>query len=504
MKKIKFLLVPFVLLALANAVVLGVLRMGMDMMLGVDMNVHLWRFWFPGILALAFWYFFLRKRIKVFEIPDKRGNGYMNTHMFSILILALPALAFQFFLEKGFTETIRISSVNEIDPDKKYVSYQITDPPYLKDALHVNMMSEVTGRHNETLHYYFYGAVPLSSQKELNVLLWAGHRFDKSFSNRSTDQQKQYEWDELYNRSMNDMDRILNRRRVYLNRVPNNGDYREYLNAIHRTPENESRSHIIFEIAEESVAGNSILALRWFMASLIVAIFFPLIISWSFKLNKNRLKAFNSGKSALSGDDIEMRKFMTFQTDSKGSAAILYLNLLVMIWMIATGMNPFSPNAHDLLEIGGLRGAEVQQGEYWRLVSHQFLHAGVMHLANNMVMIVLFGAMIEQAMSTWKYLVLYLLTGIIAGIGSMMYHPDVVGVGASGALFGILGWHLFEAFFGKKNSPSAGMFQIILFLAGLNIVFGFLIPGVDNVAHITGLFAGFVLGAIFRPDKAKK
>jgi membrane associated rhomboid family serine protease len=137
----------------------------------------------------------------------------------------------------------------------------------------------------------------------------------------------------------------------------------------------------------------------------------------------------------------------------------------------------------------------VAQGEFWRLFTAMFLHAGPIHLAFNTFALYLFGNLVEGSLGTARFVAVYLLSGLFAGTASFALNPPgAVGVGASGAVFGILGaWLAYNI---RRRSLSLAQANIrgALILIGFNLVLGFTLRGVDNVAHIGGLVAGLVAG----------
>lgn len=150
----------------------------------------------------------------------------------------------------------------------------------------------------------------------------------------------------------------------------------------------------------------------------------------------------------------------------------------------------------------------VQQQEYWRIISSMFLHFGITHLLNNMVMLGALGWNLEVEIGKVKFLVIYLLSGIGGGLLSM-YHDiytenPAVFAGASGAIFGLMGALLYVVIanrgrLGRLSGRGMG------FMVALSLYFGLTSGGVDNVAHIGGLICGFVLAVLlYHPGKIRQ
>ncbi|MBN2898100.1 MAG: rhomboid family intramembrane serine protease [Clostridia bacterium] len=159
-----------------------------------------------------------------------------------------------------------------------------------------------------------------------------------------------------------------------------------------------------------------------------------------------------------------------------------------------------------LIQFGAKINYKIVEGEYWRLLTTMFLHANIPHLLFNMMALNIFSRDLEVIYGKKKFIAIYLISGFIGSFGSFVF-DDNVAVGASGAIFGLLGANLYlftinpEAY--KKIYGSD-----ILVLIGVNLVYGFMTPQIDNAAHLCGLvggyFASWSLGMITEHWNAKK
>lgn len=149
----------------------------------------------------------------------------------------------------------------------------------------------------------------------------------------------------------------------------------------------------------------------------------------------------------------------------------------------------------------------LEDGQYYRLFTHMFLHFGMEHLFNNMLILFLLGGYVERHIGKLRYVITYLGTGILAGVVSMGYNilTDNVPVsaGASGAIFGIIGALLFIVLMhkGKLEDLSIGRMMIFVFLS---LYSGIAQIDVDNAAHIGGFLSGIIIAAIIYPYKKRK
>nr|AAM92298.1 putative membrane protein [Oryza sativa Japonica Group] len=139
----------------------------------------------------------------------------------------------------------------------------------------------------------------------------------------------------------------------------------------------------------------------------------------------------------------------------------------------------------------------VHEHQGWRLVTCIWLHAGVVHLLANMLSLVLIGLRLEQQFGYMRIGIIYLVSGIGGSVLSSLFIRNSISVGASGALFGLLGAMLSELFTNWTiyTNKAAALVTLLIVIA-INLAIGIL-PHVDNFAHIGGFLTGFLLGFIF-------
>jgi len=168
-------------------------------------------------------------------------------------------------------------------------------------------------------------------------------------------------------------------------------------------------------------------------------------------------------------------------------------------------------NPYRLAYLGAVvREWVFDDGQYWRLVTAMFLHGNgtpqgtLLHAAVNLFSLFQVGSLYELMFGTRRFAVIYFVSGIVASLCSAVYSGGP-SVGASGAIFGIVG----AFFFSVLRSPrwrheraARGIIMQLLFWTILNIVFAQYIPQIDNAAHIGGLVAGLILGALWRHKAA--
>lgn len=178
---------------------------------------------------------------------------------------------------------------------------------------------------------------------------------------------------------------------------------------------------------------------------------------------------------------------------------LLYSCAILFLVMIIAGVSPITPTAKSLFVWGGNFRDAVLGGQWWRLISYMFLHAGAMHLIMNGFALLYAGMYLEPLIGKIRLVSAYVLTGIIAGIASLLVHPLSVGVGASGAIFGLYGvfFALLTTNYLQKTARKT-MMRSLLFFVVFNLLMG-LQGNTDNAAHIGGLLSGILIGYLFYP-----
>jgi rhomboid protease GluP len=154
----------------------------------------------------------------------------------------------------------------------------------------------------------------------------------------------------------------------------------------------------------------------------------------------------------------------------------------------------------EILALGALVPALVAEGEAWRLLTSVFLHSGFAHLAMNMISLYFLGSFAEVSFGRGRFLALYFVSGIAGGLAYLYFGAfNSPAVGASGAIFGLLGGVFGFAIRRGTFSMRNPVINQLLILTAINLFLGATIPNVSNTAHMGGLVGGFVFGYLVAP-----
>lgn len=158
-------------------------------------------------------------------------------------------------------------------------------------------------------------------------------------------------------------------------------------------------------------------------------------------------------------------------------------------------------NFQLILDMYCVHGPSIRAGQYYRLLSGIFLHANVAHLLFNCYALYVIGSQIENFLGKFKYIIIYLFSGIVGSLFSVIFMGNSGSIGASGAIFGLMGALVYFGYYYRVYLGNVVKSQIIPLIL-LNLGLGFMMSGIDNAAHIGGLIGGlFITMALGVKDK---
>ncbi|KQO63843.1 rhomboid family intramembrane serine protease [Curtobacterium sp. Leaf261] len=184
-----------------------------------------------------------------------------------------------------------------------------------------------------------------------------------------------------------------------------------------------------------------------------------------------------------SGFTVARRRFS--MVDQKATAVLIAVS--VVIWVLQLVTRPFGDPITAALQFN----AAYIGTQPWRLLTSLFVHGSVLHILFNMYTLFIFGRMLEQMVGAWRFLALFFLSGLFGSVAVAVLAPGTSVIGASGAIFG-----LFAAFFVLQRSLGGNAVQLLVIM-GLNLVIGFIVPGIAWQAHVGGIVGGFLTGFVF-------
>ncbi|MDR3601190.1 MAG: rhomboid family intramembrane serine protease [Desulfosporosinus sp.] len=202
------------------------------------------------------------------------------------------------------------------------------------------------------------------------------------------------------------------------------------------------------------------------------------------------LKQIASGEAGLLGTEsparITFKPYFTY--------TLIGMNLVYFLLMVFAGLHLF-PNPTEgsidqrvLIEFGAKVNTLIQAGEVWRLLTSTFIHIGIIHLTFNLYALWALGPLTEESFGHRQFLMIYFFSGLGGSIASFLF-TSALSAGASGAIFGLLGALLFYSY-KRPHLWKSGLGMNLIIIIVVNIGFGLSQPGIDNYAHMGGLFTG--------------
>lgn len=194
-----------------------------------------------------------------------------------------------------------------------------------------------------------------------------------------------------------------------------------------------------------------------------------------------------SSSQVITGRDLRSRA----QAATRATKVLIALNVAVFIAMAAGAQN-IGQAAGWVFVNGALWGPLVSEGEWWRLITSGFIHSGIFHLGMNMYLLWLLGQTLEPVMGTVRFLMLYFLSLLGGSLGVLLISYDAPTVGASGAVFGLMGAMVVIQWRNNINPWSSGIGSLV----ALNLVITFLVPRVSIGGHLGGIIAGALVAYV--------
>ncbi len=206
---------------------------------------------------------------------------------------------------------------------------------------------------------------------------------------------------------------------------------------------------------------------------------------------KNQSFSVNTGELKMYGAEYDASKMKC----TKPYITYILFVINTIFWIIM-----YTKTGEEIIYKMALDKYMVSQGEIYRFFTYMFTHGGLEHYICNNFSLLILGSRVEKYTGHIKFLTIYILSGIIAGCTSFIFTPYGLAVGASGAIFGIVGMLIYLSY-KLKHSVGGFDFYIAVIYAIVGAASGFLIPNVDNFAHIGGLIGGIVLSALIKAEK---
>lgn len=504
--KLKLLFVPFLLIGVSFISLYTFFNWFLFIKLELfPLSESIRNFGLPMILLWIPILKWLKPRINLLD--SKKQNRRLTYDIVAWILIACPAIIAQEYMSTATGKLTELSSINEISHHKKSKFYTVKNYFVFKKGAELHPSAEVTGRYNQHLRWSLHVAFPIYESRILAIkypAAWLGIKYTEEIDNRLSDEEKVRKFEDFLKKSEEDVNQKDLHEFLYLDRISSSDRLDGYLEAVKNSPKLTSDNSIVLIPVNEPFALRNGSKPFWLCVSFFLGAFIWLLMLWKPKLNRENYDCYLAKKPIA--EDRELRKFLTYFIPRKDcfiTPILLNLNFFIFLLMVFSGAGFMSLKTKDLLNWGANYGPYIAKGEYWRLLGSTFLHGGIIHLVCNMFGLVFLGICLEPALGKSKFIFVYLLTGVMASLASNYWYTNTVGVGSSGAIMGLYG--VFLAILMPKTLPSE-IRDPFLGIAAIyilsNLIMGFIIPGIDNAAHLGGFVSGFIIGLMM--DRNKK
>lgn len=484
LKKVKSVL-PFLVLTIFISTFSSFsLRYILEYKLEIDIKLFSWEFLIPFIISITS-VILIRKRFVVLQFKDKTKDNFFYIFLSWILIFGL-LINSQMFFTKYFYRSIVINDISEIKFDHDISTYNIKRLYVNESLAKGDLETKVVGKNGDKLNMKIFFIAPMLKDSLLsqnNFKVWYSETKDTTISYSLSNQKKEIAFKKFYKSTVNyfknkNFSKVHNFEKLFKSDEKDSFD---------KLIGNQDESVLILKPISKN-SKDAVTFFYWYFKILgigLCIILFSLIFI-SYKEEEYKKK------------NDEFLSLINFLIPRKGNyflPIIIDINIGYYILLGCFGIDVFYPRTEDLVNFGALSSEKIANGEIWRLLTAMFIHGSLQHIVYNMIILSIAGIFAKELFRDKNLIIIYFVSGFSSFFASLIFHNNYIGVGASGAIFGIIG-----ALFGaclidgyRENKP---IILITLVYLLFNVFFGF-ITNSDNVAHVSGFLIGALISWIF-------
>jgi membrane associated rhomboid family serine protease len=464
-------------------------------------------YWLPGVLACVLAFVFVWPGIKLLRLSEKRSLPLIYS-LLAAAAIAGPALLAQNYVSRAagdVTDLAEAAQIATAPPAKFYTVHHLC---FALVGTRGQPVVSLSGRHDERMDFDFYVTVPVCNGNAMSKTVWIGLTFHKQIDNSLPDAAKDaafHAFGQEVQAAINATDPAQYR---FLVRAAPSQDRRNFEKAL-QNGHIDTTGVVFLEPHTEAFADRAGRSLPYAFEGLLAAIVIWFLLVMPIPLKdpedlappKPSLKTWEPTGEAAEAPDTDagsLARLFVPTRENYGLALLLDINIGVYLAMVIAGLGVVSFQTDDLMNWGANYGPALHGLGLLRLISCQFVHAGIMHLAGNMYGLLIIGMFLIPVITNARLIACYLICGLGGSIASATMHPDIVGVGASGAIFGLAG--ILLVLLGLNDWRVAAIRRGALINIGIFVVYNLAIgaatPGIDNAAHVGGLATGAVVGLV--------
>jgi len=503
--KVKLIFVPYLVFSLGLLSVLSLINWLLTMKFKLlDLKPIYMDFIIPSFIILGFIWFFLRPRFAVLKFDTNDENYKFITLTLSSIMLLLSASLIQMYLEDKTGQLTALKNINQIKDYKETRYYTIEDLYLDRDSTQSEHQFEVKGRGRHDFVMHIYIALPLYANYEESINLdtntWYGLHYSETIPNKLPREDKS----KLYQKFMDETDEEFNKSNLknftYLTRLNNSDEKDVFVNLIESNTETVNQKLIILTPHQNSFSERVIITPLFFITPYLISLIVLLLALYFADVNRYEYEQLKTRKKTTQFGPPELLMLLIPRKDFIATPTLVIANISVFIIMAISDGTIMNFNSAYLLHWGGNYIHNFNEGQWWRLITSSFIHAGAIHLLYNVALLYLIAAVLEFTLKPIRLIVFYIILAIAASGISLWWNDQLIIVGSSGAIFGLFGLYLSLSLTNIVSiEESKALAPILLFIIGFNIIVGLLGIDIDNAAHIGGLLSGFILGFMISP-----
>lgn len=433
---------------------------------------------------------------------DKKGNLTFWYHAAAVTMVVVPTVIAQGYIRLATGGLTHVASLADVSSAPTGKFYSTDDVCVDLSRMGVQNVLRTSGRNNATLNFYLYAVTPLcrADGTQGSAAVWIGEEFHGSVGNRLSQDKKDAAYHEFLQSSRVTLDNRDLKSFTFFERLGRSSNRKDFVAALaHAGADRDGASSVILIPHSEGFEERTGDRLPWALGSFGIGMLVWLGITLAAELEPSKVSRWLDPEHAAKGPQgPSVLVFLVPQRHHYGLQVLLAVNVLVYVAMVLSGVGFASFDSDDLLAWGAnFRPALTGLG-YARLLTSQFVHSGILHLANNMYGLFFAGIFLLPITGNAGLILCYVLAGLGGSIASAYAHPATVSVGASGAIFGLFGMLIVHLLLGHEALVKArrSLLTGAAIFVALNLVLGAVSQGVDNAAHIGGLTVGIALGLI--------
>jgi rhomboid protease GluP len=451
----------------------------------MDIKLLTWEFIIPFFISIIS-VILMRNKFIVLQFKNKEKDNFVYILICWVLILSLISVS-QMFFTKYFYRRIDVNNVSEIKFDRAISEYKINKLYVDQRKGKGDFQTKIVGRNGEKIQMQVFFIAPLfkdSASIKAISKVWYSEIKDTTISY-----------------SLSDNKKIAASKKFIQNTIDyfekKNFSKEHHFEKVFQSDEKETFDKLILNHDKPALILKPVLN-KIKNADYFLYLYFKILVGGLliilFSLVFIPYKEVGYDKK-----NDEFLSILNFLIPKKGNyflPVIINLNIIYYLVLAFLQVDIFYPKTEDLIVFGAVSSEKMAQGEIWRLLTAIFMHGSLPHIVYNMFILSFAGVFAKDIFGEKRLSIIYFTSGILSIIITLCFHHDkYVGLGASGAIFGVIG-----GIFGISCANGFKENKTVIFVTSgyllLNVLFG-LITNSDNVVHISGFLIGALVSWLF-------